>query len=152
MKITAELLYKYNACNTGVRLFNSVFPKGAEITEKNCLKALRNTLNIGFLINQSQDAKELLMPIIKKLGLTYKSPKSMSRAAGYLISPLSEYVFQGISSDEKLRVFKLGIERTKSRWYSMTAQDGYYNSYRLRDLIKETPKTRAMMEAFWRIK
>ena len=50
MKITVGLLKKVRACDSQVELFEKVFPKGCNITERNTLKALQKGLQVDWLI------------------------------------------------------------------------------------------------------
>ena len=56
MLITLEILKAKNACRDQIELFQETFGDAVEVTQENCLKAARASLDFGCLLDRKQRA------------------------------------------------------------------------------------------------
>ena len=56
MRVTRAWLRRRGACKEGLRLFSKIFPKGAEVTVENVIKAQRAGLDISWLAHNRMPA------------------------------------------------------------------------------------------------
>ena len=58
MKITYEYLWTHDACDAQVKLFSTLYPKGADLNRKNLIAAANQGLDIEWILQRLSDNDE----------------------------------------------------------------------------------------------
>jgi hypothetical protein len=126
--ITADWLDGAGACSDEIRLFNAAFPKGAEITVNNILKAAEADISIGWIVHVLENYRIISHQRRTRFMLTLSNCKDRYKEAiGKIRDKYVRYHESG------LRDFLLRLEKSK---YVVQVVEIYVKFFRSLDLLR----------------